>query len=116
MLKKRQKGTGGAPGLAIFFEGWNDSKLEKYYVNMDTYDHIYRRSRPSIIFLGYCSQKTPYLAVINLWDKKSDYLLSSRYDPLNIGRGEVGLSRSNEGTNEKDYVGKKGSQKTIERN
>ena len=61
---------------------------------MDNYDHTNRSSRPSILFAGYCLQKTPYLTVIYLCDKKSDYLLSLRHDPLNVGRGKIGVTNS----------------------
>ena len=69
MLKRWHKDTGGEVGLATLFEGWSDTKLEKYDADIDEYDHSNRGGRPSILFAGYCSQKYPYLTVIHIWDK-----------------------------------------------
>lgn len=66
--------------------------MESYNVDPDTYDHTDISSRPAVLIANYCTQRTPYLTVIHLWDKMSDYLLSSRHDHLYIGKGEVGFS------------------------
>ena len=89
VLKKWHQDTGGGSGLATLFEGWSDRKLDKDNVDIDDYDHSNRGARPPILFVGYCTQTVPYFTVIHLWDKKSDYLLSSRYDPLVIGQVEI---------------------------
>ena len=77
------------------FEGWSDEKLQHYDVDPETYDYTDISSRPAILLANYCTQRTPYLTVIHIWDKMSDYLLSSRHSPLDIGRGEVGLTDTN---------------------
>ena len=91
VLKDWFKGTGGGSGLCTEFEGWNDEKLERFDVDLDTYDHTDIASRPAVLINGYCKQRIPYLTAIHLWDKVSDYLLSSRHDPVKIGRGEGGF-------------------------
>ena len=85
-LKEWHKGTGGGSGLAIEFESWDKCKFEKY-------DHTNISSRPPILMNLYAKQKQPYVTLIHLCDKKSDHLLSSRYDPIKIGMGEPGISR-----------------------
>ena len=88
------KGTGGGGRLSTEFEGWNDEKLDKYNIDLDTYDHTNIGSRPAVLINGYCNNRVPYLTAIHLWDKASDYLLSSRHDPVRIGRGEGGFDGS----------------------
>jgi len=66
--------------------------LEKYNIEPDTYDHINISPRPAVTMEGYCPQKVPFLTVIFMWDKKVDFLLSSRHDPITIGLGEPGMS------------------------
>ena len=92
--EKWYKDTGGGSGLITFYEGWTNSKLENYNVDIDSYNHINYSSKPLI-----------------LWDKKSEYLLSSRHDPLNIWRGELGLARSNEGKLKEILTGREANQK-----
>ena len=41
---------------------------------------------------GYCPQRVPFLTVIFLSDKKVDFLLSSRHDPISIGLDEHDVS------------------------
>lgn len=91
VLKDWFKGTGGGSGLCTEFEGWNDEKLERFDVDLDTYDHTDIASRPAVLINGYCKQRIPYLTTIHLWDKVSDYFLSSRHDRVKIGRGEGGF-------------------------
>jgi len=45
----------------------------------------------AVFLQGYFKQRTPYLKVIQLWDKMGDDILPSRHDQLNIGRGETGM-------------------------
>ena len=91
VLKEWHKGTGSRSGLNTDFEGWSDSKLNKYNVQLDLYDHTNVTSMPAVFINEYCKQRTPYLTVTHLWNTRSDYLLSSKYDPLNIGLGEGGI-------------------------
>ena len=94
VLKNWFKGTGGGAGLTTMLESWNDEKLDKYNIDIDTYDHTNMNERPSILLDIYCNQRTPYLTVIYLMDKASDYLLASRHDPLKCGRSEPGMDDS----------------------
>ena len=48
-------------------------------------------NRLAIQFSGYTKHSVPYITIVHLWDKASDYLLSSRHDPLKIGTGEPGM-------------------------
>ena len=88
VLKNWFKGTGGGSGDSSLFEGWSDEKLEKCNIDPDTYDHTDIRNRPAILMDGYVKSKK-YLTCIFLWDEKMEYLISSKYDPLRIGRGEL---------------------------
>ena len=54
VLKDWFKGTGGGSGLCTEFEGWNDEKLERFDVDLDTYDHTDIASRPTVLINGYC--------------------------------------------------------------
>ena len=92
VLKNWFKGTGGGSGDSSLFEGWSDEKLEKYDIDPDTYDHTNIATRPAVMMERYCHQKVPFLTVIFMWDKKVDFLLSSRHDPITIGLGEPGMS------------------------
>lgn len=83
-LQKWHKGTGGGSGLATDFEGLNVARLEKYAIELNTFDHTDVASIPALLINGYCKQMIPYLTLIHLWDKFSDYLHSSRHDSLNI--------------------------------
>ena len=85
------KGTGGGSGAATMFEGWSDEKLEYFDIDIDSYDHTDVANRPAVMIESYAKQKTPFLTVIHLWDQMSDYLLSSKHDPLNLGTGEPGM-------------------------
>ena len=73
------------------FEGWDEGKLEKYNIDMDTYDHTDVSARPAILIDAYSKQTYPFLTIIHLWDKNIDHLLSSKHDPLHIGKGEPGM-------------------------
>ena len=86
------KGTGGGSGLATEFETWDSAKYEKYDIEEGTYDHTDVAARPAILFNMYSSNRHPYLTVIHMWDQLSDGLLSSKHNPLRIGRGEPGIS------------------------
>ena len=70
--------------------------MELYGVDLDTYDHHDILNRPSILINNYHKHMYPYLTLIHLWDETKSFLLSSRYDPLNSGKGEVGLPRDDE--------------------
>ena len=71
-----------------------DKKLETYNIDIDIYYHTIVKDRPPIILADYCKKITPYLTVIFLWDKISDYLLSSRHNKLVIDRGKFGMADS----------------------
>ena len=73
------------------FEGWSDENLEYCYIDIDNYDHTDVANRPDVIIEAYAKQKTPFLTVIHLWNTMSDYLLSSKHDPLQLGTGEPGM-------------------------
>ena len=70
VLKNWHKGTGGGSGVSSKFEGWSDAKLEKYGVDLDVYDHSDVPCRLAVLITNNCKQKTPYLIVIYLWEKK----------------------------------------------
>ena len=88
------KGICGGLGQSTMFEGWSDKKLETYNFDINTYDHTIVEDRSPNLLVKYSKQRAPYLTVIHLWDKMSDYLLSSIHNKLVIGRGEVGMSYS----------------------
>ena len=92
MITKWFLGTGGGDGRSTLFENWDAVKLEKYDIDPDEYDHTNMASRPSILINKYHTHKTPYLTMIYLWDEKVDFLLSSKYDPLDAGTGEAGIN------------------------
>ena len=94
-LGEWNKGTGGGSGLSTEFERWGSSKFEKYNIQKDTYDHSNISSRPLILFDLYTKSREPFLTVIRLWDNEKDNILCSKYDPIAIGMGEVGLSEGN---------------------
>jgi len=94
------KGTGGGSGAATMFEGWSDAKLDHFNIDKDTYDHTDVANRPAVLMEGYGKQKTPFLTVIHLWDKMSDYLLSSKHDPLQLGNGEPGMNKAQESSSQ----------------
>ena len=60
-------------------------------MDLDLYDHTYIESIPAILINGYFKQRNPYLTDIHLWDKRSDYLIYSKHDLLNICLGEGGI-------------------------
>ena len=92
------KGTGGGSGAATMFEGWSDEKLQHFNIDVDNYDHTDVANRPAVLIESYGKQKIPFLTVIRLWDQKSDYLLSSKHDPLQLGSGEPGMCDPQEET------------------
>ena len=51
---------------------------------------------PAILFQGYCTQRVPYLTCIHLWDRRVEYSLSSRHDPLKIRMGEPSMAALDE--------------------
>ena len=83
-LKEWFKGTGGGPGIDAAFQTWGDEKLQRYDVDIDTYDHTDVVAQPIVLFDNYNSHKIPYLTVIRMWDKVYDYLLSAKHDPLRL--------------------------------
>ena len=91
MLTLWFKGTGDGSGAENMFEGWSDAKLDKYDIVTDYYDHSNITSRPIVLMQGYSKQRTPFFTIIHMWDKMSDFLLSSLHDPLFIGSGETGM-------------------------
>lgn len=94
VLKNWFKGTGGGSGVSTRLESWDEEQLMRHDVDLETYDHTNLSNRPSILLDCYCSQRTPYLTVIFLWDEACDFLLASRHDPLKCGRGEPGMNDS----------------------
>ena len=94
VLKTWFKGTSGSSGITIRLESWDGEKLNRYNIDIDTYDHTNMGNMPSILRYHYCNQRTPYLTVIFLMDKASDYFLASRHDTLKCGRGEPGMDDS----------------------
>ena len=95
VLKDWHKGTGGGPGLDIYFQSWTSDKLNKYDINLTEYDHTVVANRPAIVFENYIRDDTkkPYLTIIHLWDDLAHHLLSSKFDPFYVegGGGEVGI-------------------------
>ena len=69
VLKKWHKGTCGRSGLTKEFEGWSDAKLEKYSVDLNSYDHRDISTRSTVLIHGYRKNRTPFLTLIYLWDK-----------------------------------------------
>ena len=96
VLKNWHKGTGGGPGLDIYFQSWSADKLNKYDINLSDYDHTVVCDRPAIVFENYIcdDSKKPYLTIIHLWDDITHNLLSSKFDPFYVedGCGEVGIT------------------------
>ena len=56
VLKNWFKGTGGGSGDRALFEGWDDARLSRYNIDMDTYDHTDVSSRPAILIDSYSKQ------------------------------------------------------------
>lgn len=86
------KGTGGGSGLKAHFETWNSDKFNKCDIDEYTYDHTDIAIHPPILMDIYAKKKK-YLTYTFLWDSKIDYLISSEYDPLKLGRGKAGMRR-----------------------
>ena len=63
----------------------------KYDYDPETYDHSDVGSRPIVLFHNYTKNRIPFLTVIWRWDETCNYLLSSKYDPLQIGSVEIRL-------------------------
>ena len=101
ILKNWHEGTGGGPGLDIYFHSWSSDKLNKYDIDFSEYDHTLVGERPAIIFENYTTDgsKKPYLTIIRLWDDITHNLLSSKFDPLHGegGSGEVGITLTSSG-------------------
>ena len=91
-MEKCYQDTDGGPRLASIFERWDEVMLSKYNVSINKYDYNVREYSHLCLLQNYCSDQSHYLTLIHVLDKSSDYLLSSKYDPLNIGVGEVGLT------------------------
>ena len=96
MMTKWFLGTGGGDGCSTFFENWDDAKLDKYSIDPDEYDHSNMVESPSILIDNYYTHTIPYLTMIYLWDEKVDFVLSSKYNPLMTGTGEVGMPKDAE--------------------
>ena len=111
MCTKWFLGTGGGDGRSTMFESWDDAKLDKYKIRDETYDHTDVAARPSILVNNYHSHRQPYLTMIFLWDEMVNFLLSSRYDPLNAGTGEAGMPKV--GDNECDSIVDDMSRRTV---
>ena len=86
----------GGPGILTIFQGWSNAKFEKYEIDTETYDHTDFNSRPAILIGSYWSGRYLYLTVIYVWDKKANYLLSSRHNPLRFGKGDINLGGGEE--------------------
>ena len=69
-------GTGGGSGDSTLFEDWSKEKLNKYDIDVQTYDHTNVHNRPSILIDSY-TKRRKYLSIFYLWDELTDYLLSS---------------------------------------
>ena len=93
MCTKWFLGTGGGDGRITMFENWDADKFKRYNISKDSYDHHDVGARPSILIDNYHKHKHPYLTMIHLWDEKKSFILSSKYDPLNAGKGEAGMPR-----------------------
>ena len=39
VLERWNKGTGGGPGLNVYFQSWDKEKLDKYDIDLNTCDH-----------------------------------------------------------------------------
>ena len=66
VLEELHKSTGGRSRLNTEFEAWSDSKLNKYNVDLDLYNHIDVASRHDVLVNRYCKQRTSYLIVIHI--------------------------------------------------
>ena len=91
VLHEWNKGTGGGSGLLDKFESWGNDKCNKYDIDPIVYDHTDVSNRPTILMDGYATRK-PYLTCIFIWDEKKNFILSSKYQPLEIGSGETGFT------------------------
>ena len=90
--------------------------MEKFNIDLDNYDHTNVITRPVVLINRNCKQRIPYLTVIHLWGKCSDYLLSSRHDPLKIGLGEGGFEGASDeviSASDSTPVGKRRSRKAT---
>ena len=98
LIHQWHKGTGGGPGLDMYFESWSQEKRDKYDIDLDTYDHTIVTNRPAICIENYNQDvvKQPYLTIIHMWDEMSINLLSSKYDPFVKEAGEIGMRSSSE--------------------
>ena len=96
LLRKWHKGTGGDPGLDMYFELWSQSKKDKYDINLDIYDHTNVADRLPILIENYIQNytKKPCLTVFHMWDEKSSNLLSSKHDPFHTSKGEICMLES----------------------
>ena len=65
VLKDQHSGTGGGFGLSTIFEEYSDVDLDKFDVDVETYDHINIETRPVVIIAGYCKHRTPCLTIIH---------------------------------------------------
>ena len=92
------KGTGAGDGDPKEFESWDNERYNRYDVEPDTYDHTNISSRPPVLMNLYSTNRLPYITVIHLWDHLSDGRLSSKHNPLKIGRGEPGMTSSSTNT------------------
>ena len=98
VLRQRNKGTGGCPGLNIYFKLWDAVKLTKYDLDPGQYDHIQVTNCSPILIDSYHQDdiRKPYITVIHLWNAILDNLLSSKYDPFEGSNRKVGLECSDE--------------------
>ena len=55
LLHKWHKGTGGGPGLDIYFKSWSDENKDKYNIDLATYDHANIADWPPILIENYSS-------------------------------------------------------------
>ena len=101
LLHMWHKGTGGGPGLNIYFESWSKEKKEKYNIDTNTYNHSNVAGRPAILIENYSQDtvKKPYLTVIHMWGEQTANLLSSKHDPFTNKKGEIGMSLSSDDDN-----------------
>ena len=110
------KGTGGGSGLETEFEKWDQDKFTKYKISKENYDHSNISTRPLILFDLYSRSKEPFLTVICLWDNAIGNILCSKYDPVKIGSGEVGMLNNDNCSSSLSHssVGKKRKANALE--
>ena len=104
------QGNRWGSGNSIIFEDWSVEKKGKYDIIVEEYDHADVNARPSVLIDNYSRKK--YLTIIFLWDKEKDYILGSKYNPLNIGIGEAGVIDAEDSTKVSQLTGRSSPEKS----